>query len=163
MMKHYHSWLVFFRETLKEDVQLSDLTLIVGCDLTADSSTAMFHTKTTDPSVDFNVPNPLADSPDASIWGEIRHARPRHGEDDLEEKSKSKFNQCVFIRSYKLKDRSPKLAPLPISVGPSRKGTDDSDFTLVSHQQRSVPSTTVIPEQDSREVDYGPTPVRLNE
>jgi hypothetical protein len=69
--KHYRSWLAFAHEQ-GHNVQLSDLVLVTGVDLTKDFSMLAFEHAGGDFNVEFNVGVSQVASASASAWGSWR-------------------------------------------------------------------------------------------
>ena len=144
MLQNYTAWLIFARQILDHDIQLRDLVLVSGYDLTADWATATFADRSKDSSITFQVGSPYLGSVEVNMWGEwstsaqISHrcgpqplTPPRHTvhcdnehEDHVPHAIKPPlFDQCIFIRSFRVKERS-YLLPATIKAA----GEESEDF-----------------------------------
>jgi hypothetical protein len=121
--KHYRSWLSFAREK-GYNVKLHDLLLVTGVDLTKDFAMLAFDNNGGDFSVDFSVGASSIASATASAWGSWRTITSVHknwgpqalippgsarlamtAAGEAAPRVSREYNQCVFVRGYRLRER----------------------------------------------------------
>jgi hypothetical protein len=144
--KHYRSWLAFAHEQ-GHDVQLADLILVTGVDLTKDFSMLAFEHAGADFSAEFKVDAPQVMSASASAWGSWRTMTSVHknwGPQELLPPSLARLTipaaahqdqpgtilddycQCVFVRGYRMRERR-LLWPKVMKAAAEPRDGDDGD------------------------------------
>lgn len=179
MLKNYKSWFAFIRNRLKAYVQLSDLILVTGCDMTADWATAVFVSNATKASIAFNVGDSMG-SAQAAAWGSWNTSRainvpnrcgpqssagltssassgdlvPRR---DINENAD--FNQCIFIRGFRVKERLFFSRKLVAAAGYCE--LERRDETGEESDLSGGPMASESDEQDDIEIESIPGQVRF--
>lgn len=136
MLKNYRAWVHFARTRLNRDVHLRDIVLVTGCDLTADWATATFVDRAMDASISFQAGEMIIGNAGLAMWGSwnasvaVPHrcgplpvVRPDRtpptsavSEDANLQPSSPAFNQCIFLRGYRVRERL-RLLPTIIKAG----------------------------------------------
>jgi hypothetical protein len=148
--KHYRSWLAFAHEQ-GHNVQLSDLILVTGVDLTKDFSMLAFEHAGGDFSVEFNVGVSQVASASASAWGSWRTITSVHknwGPQELLPPGSARraitatdqdrsgpsddYCQCVFVRGYRMRERR-LLWPKVMKAAAEPRDVDDGDADQEGH------------------------------
>ncbi|KAH8117720.1 hypothetical protein DFH11DRAFT_854157 [Phellopilus nigrolimitatus] len=120
------------------DIQLHDLILVTGCDLTTDWAMATFNERSSGVEVSFEVGGPVA-SAGFSIWGEWSstvdipyRCGPILTNSALKSPLTEQFNQCVFIRGFRKARRLPWFKKLYAAAEPKDFDGEpsSSDFSL---------------------------------
>jgi hypothetical protein len=120
--KHYRSWLAFAHEQ-GHNVELADLVLVTGVDLTKDFSMLAFASAGGEFDVGFNVGASQVASASASAWGSWRTVTSVHknwgpqevvpprvrsaiaAADPQRAAPSNEFCQCVFVRGFRMRER----------------------------------------------------------
>lgn len=132
MLKNYRTWLTFARDVLDLDVELRDIVLVTGCDMTANWATATFTDRTINAVVSFQA-GQAAVGAETSLWGSWQTSvgvPHRCGPQPMHPPSPGEitplplvpaFNQCIFIRTYRVHER-PMFLPNTIiaNAGPHK-------------------------------------------
>lgn len=127
MSKHRKSWLAFFHDHLGIQLELPEIVLVTGCDLTADWATAVFIKSYKNAAIYFTAGDSSIVSGQASLWGSwktsvnIPHrcgpsqaSKPPTVGDIVPYQTSSQaaeVNQCIFIRGLRMKERQLVLPP----------------------------------------------------
>lgn len=166
MLKHYRTWLPFIRDNLGREIELSEVVLVTGCDLTADWATAAFVEGSKKASISFTVGDPIVATAQASLWGSwqtsvnVPHrcgpspsTRPVPNDalvPRVDASPATEFNQCIFIRSFRMMERPLFLPPvLKAAAGyQTYEKQHDSDHTPCV---RSGPVSTGLVVQESND------------
>ncbi|TFK48150.1 hypothetical protein OE88DRAFT_1737855 [Heliocybe sulcata] len=142
-LKHYPSWLAFANNTLGFDIDVSDLILVTGRDLTTQWAMAAFAKSEFRGTLAAGVSVPgmlTAEFEVRSGWradltGGVQHRCgpqpsrlpvPQCTTDVQNESSQVKQNQCIFLRGYRVKERrflNPKV--IKAASEPSDLGKED--------------------------------------
>jgi hypothetical protein len=147
-LRNYKSWLAFAQER-DPDIQLSDLRLVTGIDLTKDWAMLAYSENNNDFTASFQVSDPAqAGSAGLSAWGSWKASTSVHnnwGPQEVDEESDggrqpvtdsqdsagqsaSGFTQCVFYRGYRMRTRGlGKLWPdvMKAAAGPEDLGSGE--------------------------------------
>lgn len=157
MLKNYKNWLAFARGRLFQDIELRDLVLVTGCDITRDWATATFTERSVDGSISFQAGAPSTGNAEVSFWGSwrtstsiphrcgpqsINNSFQNSGDsliptdDTSQRQTTPKSDQCIFIRAYRVHER-PMFLPNVI-----RAAAGPSDLPKY-HPDASSPSTVI--------------------
>lgn len=172
IIANHRSWLDF-ADVLGHDVALSDLILVTGCDKTSAWACAAWSEKNKSLKATFFAGAPGIVEGNANIWGRWESAESldrnvgpqplvppsrvtsQQSDDMLIEdppSSPSPSNQCVFLRGYRMGDRSTwlKRRKIRVDVGTGfmtvrkpldSKKKDNKDSTTRNASQRSLASS----------------------
>ncbi len=147
MLLNYETWLLFLRDDLGRNIQLCDLVLVTGCNLTADWATATFLESSDNASISFAVgdssiglaPISLSNSSQYSVY--VPH---KFGPDSStlrlpQDNSEPNRNQCIFIRSFRVK-KNPiwKLRIIKASSRPHQLDKTDDNMNPVAPASSST-------------------------
>lgn len=143
IVRNHESWLTFANDVLGRGISLRDIVLVSGCDLTKEWTIATFDEETVNIDVSFSV-NALPGSAGCGVWGEWQselHVPNRSGpgpllpplspsstmiEQSRSPPSQADFNQCIFIRGYRIFRR---LLPFALKLKAAAEPEDPSgDF-----------------------------------
>lgn len=137
MLRHYRDWHAFAQEKRNPEMPLSDIILVTGCDLTREWATVVFTEKASNASINFTAGVPSYPSVGASFWGSwstetsVPHRCgpvPPMVMDELSGlltapsttiQESGPYNQCVFIRGYRVQERLMFPKKLKAAAGPS--------------------------------------------
>lgn len=152
MLKNYRSWVHFARDRLGRDITVKDVVLVTGRDLTNQWATATFVERHRDAGISFQVGDgfgSIIGGAGLTLWGSwssnllVPHrCGPQRvkppGEGDTSENAiarihggpeglappSSKYNQCVFIRGFRIRERT---RFLPKVIKAAAEGADRDD------------------------------------
>jgi hypothetical protein len=168
LQRNYKSWLAFAQER-DPDVQLSDLRLVTGVDLTKDWAMLAYSENSSDFTASFQVSDPAqSSSAGLSAWGSWNVSTSVHdnwGPQEVDGRSDGRrpeaadtqdggsqsaagYTQCVFYRSYRMRMRGlGKLWPdvMKAAAGPEDLGSGDRS----ADYGEPVPSFNYCDEDDN--------------
>ncbi|KDQ54413.1 hypothetical protein JAAARDRAFT_196750 [Jaapia argillacea MUCL 33604] len=130
--RHYKTWLSFANDVHGRGIQISDLLVVTGCDMTSKWAMAAFKRSAVHRYMSIGASAPGGFS--AQFSHNHGWSSGRRSNEELQSTGPEPFDQCVFFRSFRLKERllgtlAPKIikaAARPRDLGgPSR----DDGFT----------------------------------
>ena len=150
MLKHYRSWVHFARDKLGRDIDLRDIVLVTGRDLTKQWATATFMEKSRDAGISFQVGDGFGSvlgNAGLAFWGSwssnivvphrcgpvpveppAQEANSRLRIEDAPDGSAPSisqiYNQCVFLRGFRVRERT---RFLPKIIKAAAEGADNDD------------------------------------
>ncbi|TCD64003.1 hypothetical protein EIP91_004671 [Steccherinum ochraceum] len=167
---HCKSWEEFAQEH-GHDVEVQDIILVTGVDLTSDFSMLAFTQGEKNQEISFNVGAPQVASAAVSVWGSWRCEFPivyqnwgpqetsPPSDDDAEASTRSTsiplYDQCVFLRGFRVFVRTLLFTLLKASAGyhEPRSGSDDEHQACSTVQADVVSTSEPVLPAETKHVD----------
>ncbi|KAL0948303.1 hypothetical protein HGRIS_010895 [Hohenbuehelia grisea] len=151
--EHYESWYDFANRQLRLGLNNGDIILVTGCDKTAEWATAAFNERSRGVGISFYGGFPMVGGAEVSLSGSWQTGTSvQHRSGPVSDCGDVKYDQTIFIRSYKVKES---ITGAPKVIRAASEPRDD-ERSGPEQDSLAVPVEDPMDAEDDAEEDDDP-------